>query len=55
MSLRYVEDMAVLQQSMPTGLEGVKGLEKFIKDATPEVQNLLRNECDVIIECRHDF
>ncbi|CAI4226006.1 unnamed protein product [Auanema sp. JU1783] len=53
MSLRYVEDLALLSQNKPTGLEGVESLLRFSKDATPEVINILKNECDIILECRY--
>ncbi|GMS91720.1 hypothetical protein PENTCL1PPCAC_13895, partial [Pristionchus entomophagus] len=47
------EDLAVLQQTMPTGMEGLKALEKFSRDGTAEVRKLLYDEADVLMECRY--
>ncbi|GMR30480.1 hypothetical protein PMAYCL1PPCAC_00675 [Pristionchus mayeri] len=47
------DDLALLQQTMPTGTEGVKALEKFIREGNNEVRKLLFDECDVLLECRY--
>lgn len=55
MSLRYIEDVALMQQTVPTATKGVDSICKYYKNATNEVKNLLQNECDVIMECRYFF
>lgn len=50
--MQRAEDVSVLQPSVATALNGVDSLLVYYKDSTIEVQNLLRNECNVIYECR---
>ncbi|GMT31807.1 hypothetical protein PFISCL1PPCAC_23104, partial [Pristionchus fissidentatus] len=47
------EDLAILQQTMPTGVEGVKALEKFMREGNGEMKKLLYDECEVLLECRY--
>uniref|UniRef100_A0A914WED5 C2H2-type domain-containing protein n=1 Tax=Plectus sambesii TaxID=2011161 RepID=A0A914WED5_9BILA len=52
MAARAAEDAALQQTSMPTALLGVDMVAVSLANATAEVENLLRKECDVILECR---
>jgi hypothetical protein len=53
MSLRYTEDVALMQPNIPTVTKGAETIVKYYRSATNEVKNLLQNECDVILECRY--
>uniref|UniRef100_A0A0M3IPU2 DUF4743 domain-containing protein n=1 Tax=Ascaris lumbricoides TaxID=6252 RepID=A0A0M3IPU2_ASCLU len=46
------EDQALLHPTIATGASGVEGLVGFWRNSTLEVKNLMRKECDVILECR---
>ena len=52
MSLRYIEDVALMQPTIPTSTKGVETVVKYYKNSTNELKNLLQNECDVILECK---
>lgn len=45
-------DESVMTSGTPTGLNGVSILLNSVQKGTPEVKNLLSNECDVVLECR---
>lgn len=47
-----MEDTALLQTPFPLGKNGIQSIVDFWHDATPEVKNLLANECDIIFQCR---
>lgn len=50
---RATEDVASLQQTIPTGADGIEGVLGFWESSTVEVKNLLKKECDIIYECRY--
>lgn len=52
MSLRYIEDLALLSPNIPTATKGVETIVNYYKNSTNELKNLLQNECEVIIECK---
>lgn len=52
MSLNYQRDPATQVPNLFTGLNGVSSLIKYYSSRTEEIQNLLKNECAVIYECK---
>ncbi|XP_076038934.1 uncharacterized protein LOC143024080 [Oratosquilla oratoria] len=45
-------DYSVLKRSINTSTNGVAGISKLLVTGTPEVQNMLLHECDIIMECK---
>ncbi|MFH4973644.1 hypothetical protein AB6A40_000353 [Gnathostoma spinigerum] len=52
MSSKNSDDVTLLQQTLPTGSDGIEGVIKYLSDGTVEIRNLVQNECDIIFECR---
>lgn len=47
-----VDDFTLLQQPVPLAIDGAQAVVRYWEDASPEIRNLISNECSVIFECR---
>lgn len=47
------EDTGLLQPSIDTGLSGVEMVAQAISRGTPEMARLLREECELVLECKY--
>ncbi|VDD86595.1 unnamed protein product [Enterobius vermicularis] len=46
------DDFPLLQQPVPLVQDGTQAVVRYWQDASPEIRNLISNECSVIFECR---
>ncbi|XGW21312.1 hypothetical protein V3C99_004344 [Haemonchus contortus] len=52
MSTHHSEDLSVLCPQIPTSVDDTTGLIRALQNGTEEVRHLLKNSCNLILECR---